>query len=110
MHAPTYLEFCNWALAHSYTGRTLAPHVEADEPVKTATRILVFLAGIRWDNELLPYPKLCHLYYGTTPTTPTAPAHSAREHVELADTLVSGRKDRPWLKPDQFTITHRLTD
>jgi hypothetical protein len=50
------------------------------------------------------------LYYGTTPTTTTAPTHSAREHVELAHTVVSGRKDHPWLKPDQYTVTHEFTD
>lgn len=110
MHAPTYKEFRDFALTHGYTGRTLAPYVEADEPVKTATRILVFLVGTRWDNEPLPYPKLCALYHGTTPAASTASTHCPRGHVELSDALASGRKDRPWLKPGQYTVTHKLAD
>jgi hypothetical protein len=106
--APTYKQFHDFALSHGYTGRTLAPHVEADEPIKTATRILVFLAGTRWDDEPLPYPKLCRLYRGSDVTAPDAPAPS--RHVELAEALVSGRKDRSWLKPGQYTVTHRFTD
>jgi hypothetical protein len=105
MQAPTYKEFRDFALTHGYTGSTLAPHTKADEPIKTATRIL--LAGTRWDDEPLPYPKLCALYNGVSTITST---HSTRAYVELSDALISGRKDRPWLKPDQFTITHRLTD
>jgi hypothetical protein len=108
MEAPTYKEFRDFALTHGYTGRALAPYVEADEPIKTATRILVFLAGTRWDNEPLPYPKLCELYHGNKETA--SPTHSPRTHVELADALVSGRKDRPWLKSDQYTVTHECTD
>jgi hypothetical protein len=67
--APTYKQFRDFALSHGYTGRTLAPHVEADEPIKTATRILVFLAGTRWDDEPLPYPKLCQFYFGEVAST-----------------------------------------
>jgi hypothetical protein len=65
VQAPTYQEFRTWALSQGYTGRTLSPHVEADEPIKTATRILVFLTGTHWDDEPLPYPKLCQLYHGS---------------------------------------------
>jgi hypothetical protein len=105
---PTYREFRTWALAQGYTPETLAPHVQADNPLKTAERILVHLAGTRWDDEPLPYPKLCQLYRGSDAPAPAAPA--PRGHVELADALISGRKDRPWLKPDQYTVTHRFTD
>jgi hypothetical protein len=72
MEAPTYQEFRAWALSNGYTGRTLAPYVEADEPIKTATRILVFLAGTRWDHEPLPYLKLCRLYHGVSESKPQA--------------------------------------
>jgi hypothetical protein len=58
----TYQEFRTWALAHGYAGRTLAQHPQAGDPLKTATRILVFLAGTHWDRVPLPYPKLCHLH------------------------------------------------
>jgi hypothetical protein len=61
---PTHKQFRDLALSHGYTSRPLAPHVEADEPVKTATRILVLLTGTRWDDEPLPYPKLCRLHHG----------------------------------------------
>jgi hypothetical protein len=67
---PTYQEFRTWALAHGYTGRALAPHVQASDPVKTATRILVFLNDTHWDHEPLPYPKLCALYEGATDEPP----------------------------------------
>jgi hypothetical protein len=59
---PTYKEFRAWALAHDYTPETLKPHVQAGDPFKTAVRILIHLAGTHWDNEPLPYPKLCALY------------------------------------------------
>jgi hypothetical protein len=106
--APTYKEFRTFALARGWTPKDLALFVQADNPLKSAARILYHLAGTRWDAEPLPYPKLCQLYRGSAATTPAAPA--PRGHVELAEALVSGRKDRPWLKPDQYTVTHRFTD
>ena len=106
--APTYREFRAWALAQGYTPETLAPHVQADNPEQTAERLLVHLAGTPWDDESLPYPKLCQLYWGAAATAPAAP--TSRGHVELAEALVAGRKDRPWLKPGQYTVTHRFTD
>jgi hypothetical protein len=106
--APTYRAFRAWALAQGYTPETLAPFVQADNPLKTAERLLIHLAGTRWDDEPLPYPKLRQLYRGSDAPAPAAPA--PRGHVELADALISGRKDRPWLKPDQYTVTHCFTD
>jgi hypothetical protein len=106
--APTYKEFRTLALSRGWTPKDLAPFVQADNPLKTAEHLLVHFAGTRWDDEPLPYPKLCELYRGSDATAPAAPA--PRGHVELAEALVSGRKDRPWLKPDQYTVTHRFTD
>jgi hypothetical protein len=102
----TYKEFRTWALSEGWTGRKLAPYMEADEPLKTATRILVLLAGTHFDDQPLPYPKLCQLYHAVslkTMSTPTA-------HVDLDTALTAGRKDHPWLKPGQFTISHKFCD
>jgi hypothetical protein len=94
--APTYREFRDFALSHGYTGRTLAPHVEADEPVKTATRILVFLTGTSWDNEPLPYPKLCALYHGAgVPQQRETPA--PYPHVTVANLPHVNPEHRSWL-------------
>jgi hypothetical protein len=61
--------WCSRSPWYSILGRTLAPHVEADAPIKTATRILVLLTGTRWDDEPLPYPRLRRLYYGQVAAT-----------------------------------------
>jgi hypothetical protein len=91
---PTYNQFRDFALSHGHTGRTLAPHVEADEPVKTATRILVFLAGTRWDEEPLPYPKLCRLYHGMEETEAIKPAKPKfPASIPLRDSCASYRID-----------------
>jgi hypothetical protein len=103
MHAPTYHEFRTWALSQGYVPETLAPHVEADNPLKTAERVLVHLAGSTFDEQPLPYAKLCALYRGATVSS-SAP--SPKAHVELDETLILGRKDRSWLKPGQYTVTH----
>jgi hypothetical protein len=66
MNAPTYKEFRMWAYANAYTTETLAPYVQADNPLKAIERILFHLAGTRFDDEPLPYPKLCQLYQETT--------------------------------------------
>lgn len=66
MQAPTYNEFRTWAYVNAYTPETLTPYVLADNPLKAAERILVHLAGTRFDDEPLPYPKLCQLYQETT--------------------------------------------
>jgi hypothetical protein len=69
MYAPTYLELRLWALENGYTPSTLAPYVESDNPQKTAVRILFHLHGSRWDDEPIPYPKLCQLYHGEEPAS-----------------------------------------
>jgi hypothetical protein len=69
MQAPTYKELRTWAYVNAYTPETLAPYVQADNPLKAAERILVHLADTRWDDEPLPYPKLCQLYYGKVSAT-----------------------------------------
>jgi hypothetical protein len=89
--APTYKQFRDFALSHGYTGRTLAPHVEADEPVKTATRLLVFLAGTRWDDEPLPYPKLCRLYHGATEVQAVEAKLKFPASILLRDSCISYR-------------------
>jgi hypothetical protein len=66
---PTYRQFREFALQRGMTPQTLAPHIQSDHPEKAAERFLVHLVGTRWDDELLPYPKLCQLYQGTTDTT-----------------------------------------
>jgi hypothetical protein len=66
MNAPTYKEFRAWAYVNTYTPETLAPCVQADNPLKAAERILAHLAGTRFDDEPLPYQKLCQLYHGAT--------------------------------------------
>jgi hypothetical protein len=93
MSAPTYREFRDFALSHGYTGLTLAPDVEADEPVKTATRILVFLAGTRWDDEPLPYPKLCQLYHGVTEAQAVEAKPKFPASIPLRDSCTSYRID-----------------
>jgi hypothetical protein len=105
---PTYRQFREFALKRGLTPQTLAPYVQSDHPEKAAERLLIHLASTRWDDAPLPYPKLCQLYREAEATAPAIPA--SKGHVELADALVSGRKDRLWLKPGQFTVTHRLTD
>ena len=99
---PTYKEFRSFALSKGWTPKDLAPFVQADDPLRTTERILFHLAGTRWDDEPLPYPKLCQLYRGSDATSgrQASLAPAPRGHVELAQALVSGRKDRPWLKPD----------
>jgi hypothetical protein len=69
MQSPTYLEFRQLALSQGWTSKDLAPFVQADQPEKTAERILYHLAGVvstrsgfRWDDCPLPYPILCEVY------------------------------------------------
>jgi hypothetical protein len=69
MEAPTYKEFRQLANLQNWTGKDLAPFVQADEPEKTAERILYHLAGVissrsgfSWDDCPLPYPILCEVY------------------------------------------------
>jgi hypothetical protein len=69
MSTPTYLQFRQLATSHGWTPKDLAPFVQADEPEKTAERILYRLAGVvssqtgfAWDDCPLPYPILCEVY------------------------------------------------
>jgi hypothetical protein len=69
MQAPTYKEFRQLATSQGWTPKDLAPFVQADEPEKTAERILYHLAGVvssrsgfSWDECPLPYPILCEVY------------------------------------------------
>jgi hypothetical protein len=66
---PTYADFRTLALTRNWTPKDLAPFVQADEPEKTAERILFHLAGVvssqsgfSWDDCPLPYPILCEVY------------------------------------------------
>jgi hypothetical protein len=70
MSAPTYRDFRQLAFTHGWTPKDLAPFVQADEPEKTAERILYRLAGVvssqtgfAWDDCPLPYPILCEVYH-----------------------------------------------
>jgi hypothetical protein len=105
---PTYQQFKELAQSQGWSVGFIAQHTQADNPTKTAERILYHLAGTRWDSEPLPYPKLCQLYHGTKETASAAP--TPRPPVELTAALVAGRRDRPWLKPGQFIVQHRFTD
>jgi hypothetical protein len=69
MSAPTYQEFRQLAISQGRTPKDLAPFVQADQPERTAERILYHLAGVvsshsgfSWDECLLPYPILCEVY------------------------------------------------
>jgi hypothetical protein len=69
MNAPTYQDFRQLATSQGWTPKDLAPFVQADEPEKTAERILYHLAGVvssqtgfAWDECPLPYPILCEVY------------------------------------------------
>jgi hypothetical protein len=69
MSAPTYQEFRRLALTHGWTPKDLAPFVQADQPEKTAERILYHLAGVvssrtgfAWDDCPLPCPILRAVY------------------------------------------------
>jgi hypothetical protein len=74
MQAPTYKEFRTWAYVNAYTPETLAPYVQADNPLKAAERVLVHLADTRWDSVPLPYPKLCQLYHGESSSETREPS------------------------------------
>jgi hypothetical protein len=70
MSVPTYQEFCQLALSQGWTPKDLAPFVQADNPERTAERILYYLTGIvsshsgfSWDDCPLPYPILCEVYH-----------------------------------------------
>jgi len=58
----TYKEFREFALSRSFTPETLAPFVQSDRPLQAAARIMVHLAGTRFDDEPLPFPMLCQLH------------------------------------------------
>jgi hypothetical protein len=69
MSAPTYQDFRQLAATHGWTPKDLAPFVQADDPERTAERILYHLtgvvssqAGFAWDDCPLPYPILCEVY------------------------------------------------
>jgi hypothetical protein len=69
MSTPTYLQFRQLATSQGWTPKDLASFVQADEPEKTAERILYRLAGVvssktgfAWDDCPLPYPILCEVY------------------------------------------------
>jgi hypothetical protein len=69
MSTPTYLQFRQLATSQGWTPKDLAPFVQADEPERTAERILYHLAGVvssrsgfSWDECPLPYPILCEVY------------------------------------------------
>lgn len=69
MSTPTYQEFRELAATHGWTPKDLAPFVQADQPERTAERILYHLAGVvssqtgfAWDDCPLPYPILCEVY------------------------------------------------
>jgi hypothetical protein len=74
MTAPTYQDFRQLAIHQGWTPKDLAPFVQADQPEKTAERILYHLAGVvssqtgfSWDECPLPYPILCEVYLRRTP-------------------------------------------
>jgi hypothetical protein len=69
MQPPTYRQFREFALRRGLTPQTLALYVQSDHPEKAAERLLIHLAGTRWDDEPLPYPKLCQLYRGEVAST-----------------------------------------
>jgi hypothetical protein len=91
---PTYAQFRTWALAHGYTPETLAPHVQAGNPRKTAERILVHLEGTHWDAEPLPYPKLCALFEGAAPTPAPTPADVTVHRLPTPESI---RREPPYL-------------
>jgi hypothetical protein len=69
VNTPTYQEFRQLAFFQGWTLKDLAPFVQADQPEKTAERILYCLAGVvstqtgfAWDECPLPYPILCEVY------------------------------------------------
>jgi hypothetical protein len=78
----TCADFRTWALAHGYTPQTLAPHVQADHPERTAERILFHLAGTRWDDERLSYPGLYRLYHGPKGKTAERSESTRQERAE----------------------------
>jgi hypothetical protein len=70
MATPTYQEFRELAATHGWTPKDIAPFVQADEPERTAARLLYHLTGIvsfrsgfSWDTCPLPYPILCEVYH-----------------------------------------------
>jgi hypothetical protein len=69
VQSPTYGQFREFALQQGLTPQTLATYVQSDHPEKTAERLLIHLVGTRWDDEPLPYPKLCQLYFGEVAST-----------------------------------------
>jgi hypothetical protein len=60
---PTYKEFRALVEAKQWSVAWLAQRCKANEPTKTVERILYHLAGTSWDEEPLPYPSLCKLYW-----------------------------------------------
>jgi hypothetical protein len=82
MQAPTYLEFRLWALDNNWLPSDLATFIEADNPQRTAVRILFHLHGTHWDDEPLPYPKLCQLYRGEAVAS-SAPEPMRSAHVRV---------------------------
>jgi hypothetical protein len=90
---PTYREFREFALSKGLTPETLAPYVQSDSPEKAAERILVYLAGTRWDDKPLPYPRLCQLYHSDYPTD--KPETSVRAPCILNQTLPLEVPDAP---------------
>jgi hypothetical protein len=70
LSAPTDQEFRQLAMSEGWTSKDLAAFVQADDPERTAERILYHLAGVvasqsgfAWDDCPLPYPILCEVYH-----------------------------------------------
>jgi hypothetical protein len=69
MATPTYQDVRQLAITHGWTPKDLAPFVQADDPERTAARILYHLTGVvssrsgfSWDTCSLPYPVLCEVF------------------------------------------------
>jgi hypothetical protein len=92
---PTYRAFREWVLNDGCTAEELASAIEADDPFATAERILVHLANTHWDDEPLPYPKLCRLY---------DKAHRTPDPDDTPDTPVQ----TPPLGPDAHALLRDL--
>lgn len=93
---PTYKEFREFALSRSFTPETLAPFVQSVRPLQAAERILVHLAGTRFDDEPLPYPKLFQLYQGTTDTTEAVPRLTPDEETAWIEGQFRLGQDGEW--------------